>query len=184
MRSLKQTLDFLPCQVVRQRLQEVGGRMAGTLAMDSCRLEKAYRHFGHDIAGDDHVLEAGLGFAVKTDKRASIFGAFIGRDAVLQKRETGATKRLLQLRLTDPAPLLYHNEPIIRDGAIAGYVTSGGYGHHLGASVGLGFVACQPFESDADILRSRYLVEVAGTVREAQASLTAFYDPASKRMRL
>lgn len=169
--------------MLSQRLLEVGGRMAGTLAMDACRLEKAYRHFGHDIAGDDHVLEAGLGFAVKTGKRGSLFGDFIGREAVLRKRETGLGKRLLQVRLNDPAPMLYHNEPIIRDGAIAGYVTSGGYGHHLGASVGLGFVACQPNETDADMLRSKYLVEVAGKTHEAQASVTAFYDPASKRMR-
>ena len=170
--------------VLSRRLAEVGGRMAGTMAMDSCRLEKAYRHFGHDIAGDDHVLEAGLGFAVRTAKRDSRFGAFIGRDAVLAKRAAGLSKRLVQLRLTDPGPLLYHNEPIIRDGAIAGYVTSGGYGHHLGASVGLGFVTCRPSETDADVLNSTYLVEVAGTAHEAQVSLTSFYDPASKRMRL
>ena len=130
------------------------------------------------------MLEAGLGFAVRTGKRDSTFGAFIGREAVLRKREAGLTKRLLQLRLTDADPMLYHNEPIIRDGAIAGYVTSGGYGHHLGASVGLGFVMCLPSESDADILNSTYLVEVAGSAHDTQVSLTSFYDPASKRMRM
>jgi heterotetrameric sarcosine oxidase gamma subunit len=167
-----------------RRLVEIGGQMAGTLAMDSCRIEKAYRHFGHDIAGDDHVLEAGLGFAVKTGKRDTIFGPFIGRDAVLRKRESGLTRRLLQIRLIDADPMLYHNEPILRDGVIAGYVTSGGYGHHFAAGVGLGFVKCLPTESDADILNSTYLVEVAGSAHETQVSLTSFYDPASKRMRM
>ena len=66
--------------------------------MDSCRIEKAYRHFGHDITDEDHVLEAGLGFAVKTGK-----GDFIGRDAVLRRREAGLTRRLLQFRLATPS---------------------------------------------------------------------------------
>ena len=70
------------------RLSEMGGRMAGMLAMESCRIEKAYRHFGHDIAGDDHVLEAGLGFAVKVNKPSCTFGHFIGRDGGSQKART------------------------------------------------------------------------------------------------
>jgi len=89
---------------------------------------KAYRHFGHDITDEDHVLEAGLGFAVKTDK-----GAFIGREAVLRKREAGLTRRMVQVRLKDPERLLFHNEPILRDGRIVSFLTSGNYGHALGA---------------------------------------------------
>ncbi len=77
--------------------------------MDSLRIEKAFRHFGHDITEEDHVLEAGLGFAVKTTKVD-----FIGRDAVLQKLESGLENRLVQFKLKDPKPLLYHNEPILR----------------------------------------------------------------------
>ncbi|MDM3843420.1 glycine cleavage T C-terminal barrel domain-containing protein, partial [Proteus mirabilis] len=84
-------------------------------------------HFGHDITDEDHVLEAGLGFAVKTPK-----GDFIGRDAVLQKKENGLDRRLVQFRLADPEPLLFHNEAIVRDGEIVGTITSGNYGHHLG----------------------------------------------------
>ncbi|MCG6857469.1 MAG: FAD-dependent oxidoreductase, partial [Salaquimonas sp.] len=58
-----------------------GLKLAGLHALDSCRIEKAFRHFGHDITDEDHVLEAGLGFAVKTKK-----GDFIGRNAVLRKK--------------------------------------------------------------------------------------------------
>ena len=108
--------------------EDLGLKLCGLHAMDSCRIEKAYRHFGHDITDEDHVLEAGLGFAVKTGK-----GDFIGRDAVLRKREAGLGRRLLQFRLSDPEPLLYHGEPILRDGRIVGHVTSGNYGHALGA---------------------------------------------------
>ena len=106
-------------------------KLCGMHMMDSCRIEKAYRHFGHDITCEDHVLEAGLGFAVDTDKPD-----FIGKKAVINKREVGLEKRLVQFQLTEPEPLLYHNEPIIRDSEIVGYISSGNYGHKLGGVIG------------------------------------------------
>ncbi len=151
--------------------------------LDSCRIEKAFRHFGHDVADEDHVLEAGLGFAVKPNKKASRFGDFIGRDAFLRKQQQGLSKRLLQFRLEDPQPLLYHNEPIWRNGSIAGYLTSGNYGHHLGAAVGLGYVACDPAETAEEILGDAYQIEVAGERIAAAASLKPLYDPKAERMR-
>src|SRR6056300_1377072 len=81
--------------------QDLGLKLCGMHMMDCARIEKGFRHFGHDIACEDHVLEAGLGFAVKTDKPA-----FIGREAVLAKKEAGLQRRLVQFRLTDPEPLL------------------------------------------------------------------------------
>ncbi len=155
-----------------------GLRLCGLHALDSCRIEKAYRHFGHDITDQDHVLEAGLGFAVKVDK-----GDFIGREAVLRKHNEGLNCRLVQFRLTDPRPLLYHNEPIVRDGAIVGYLSSGNYGHFLGGAVGLGYVPCVNGESGADMLKSGYEIEVAGTRFAAEASLKPMYDPTAERMR-
>ena len=86
-------------------------KLCGMHMMDSCRIEKGFRHFGHDITCEDHVLEAGLGFAVKTDK-----AEFIGRDAVLRKKDVGLDARIVQFKLIDPEPLLYHNEPILLDG--------------------------------------------------------------------
>jgi 4-methylaminobutanoate oxidase (formaldehyde-forming) len=157
---------------------DVGLKLCGLHAMDSCRIEKAYRHFGHDITDEDHVLEAGLGFAVKTDK-----GDFIGRDAVLRKREAGLTRRMVQFRLTDPEPLVFHNEPILRDGKIVSYLTSGNYGHALGSAVGLGYVPCRPDEAGAEILASRYTIDVAGRIYEAEASLVPMYDPKSERVK-
>ena len=143
--------------------------------MDCCRIEKAFRHFGHDITPEDHVLEAGLGFAVKTAKPD-----FIGRDAVLRKREEGLKTRMVQFRLTDPEPLLYHNEPVIRDGEIVGYLSSGAYGHYLGAAIGMGYVPCKG-ESAADVLASSYEIDVAGTRVKAEVSLKPMYDPSAER---
>ena len=154
-----------------------GMKLCGLHMMDSCRIEKGFRHFGHDITCEDHVVEAGLAFAVKTDKPT-----FIGRDAVLRKKEEGVATRMLQFRLSDPEPLLYHNEPILRDGEVVGHLTSGNYGHTLGGAVGLGYVPCKG-ESAAEVLATTYEIEVAGTRMPAEASLSPMYDPRSERMR-
>jgi glycine cleavage system T protein len=151
--------------------------LCGLHALDSCRIEKGYRHFGHDITDEDHVLEAGLGFAVRTKKPE-----FIGRDAVLRKAEAGLERRMVQFRLRDPEPLVFHNEAIVRDGVIVGPITSGNYGHHLGGAIGLGYVPCKG-QSEAEVLASRYEIEVAGVRHEAVASLVPMYDPKSERVR-
>ncbi len=181
---------YVPSEMARHvfdTLTERGGdhglRLCGMHVLDGCRLEKAFRHFGHDIADDDNVLEAGLGFAVKTGKADGRYGAFIGRDAVLQKQDTGLRRRMVQFLLEDPEPLVYHTEPIRRDGEIAGYLTSGNYGHHLGAAVGLGYVACEPGESAESLLASDYEIEIAGARVAARASLKPLYDPQSLRMK-
>jgi 4-methylaminobutanoate oxidase (formaldehyde-forming) len=150
-------------------------KLCGMHMMDSCRIEKAYRHFGHDITCEDHVLEAGLGFAVDTDKPD-----FIGKKAVINKREVGLEKRLVQFQLTEPEPLLYHNEPIIRDSEIVGYISSGNYGHKLGGAIGMGYIPCEG-ESPEELLSSKFEIDVSGTICSAKASLKPLYDPLSKR---
>ena len=145
--------------------------------LDSCRIEKAYRHWGHDITDEDHVLEAGLGFTVSKKKPA-----FVGREAVLRKGEAGLERKMLQFRLKDPEPLLFHNEALVRDGKIVGPVTSGNYGHYLGGAVGMGYVPCHG-QADEEILGSSYEIEVAGVRHEAVASLVAMHDPKSERVR-
>ena len=164
-------------ETLHQAGQDHGLKLCGMHMMDCARIEKGYRHFGHDITCEDHVLEAGLGFAVKTAKPA-----FIGRDAVLRKRDSGVQTRLVQFQLSDPEPLLYHNEPILRDGQIVGYLSSGAYGHHLGAAIGLGYVPCAG-ESADQVLASRYEIDVAGTRVAATASLRPLYDPKSERVK-
>ncbi len=155
-----------------------GLKLAGMHVLDSCRIEKAFRHFGHDITDEDHVLEAGLGFAVKTGK-----GEFIGRDAVLRKKDEGLSRHLLQFKLKDPEPLLYHNEPLIRDGKIVSYLTSGNYGHHLGAAIGMGYVPLEAGENRQALLASTYEIEIAGVRVGAEASLKPMYDPAAERVK-
>ncbi len=167
------------CGHVFETIIEAGSdhnlKLCGMHMMDSCRIEKAYRHFGHDITCEDHVLEAGLGFAVDTDKPN-----FIGKMAVTDKKEQGLEKRLVQFQLNDPEPLLYHNEPIMRDGEIVGYISSGNYGHKLGGAIGMGYVPCEG-ESSEEVLSSKFEIDVSGTICSAKASLKPLYDPLSKR---
>lgn len=165
-------------EAIEEAGADVGLKLCGLHTLDSCRIEKAFRHFGHDITDEDNVLEAGLGFAVKTAK-----GDFLGRDAVLKKKETGLSRRLVQFRLNDTEPLLFHNEAILRDGKIVGPITSGNYGHHLGGAIGLGYVPCKG-ESEADVLSSSYEIEIAGERFAAEASLKPMYDPKAERVRM
>ncbi|WP_019995451.1 GcvT family protein [Aureimonas ureilytica] len=163
-------------EAIREAGREFDLKLCGIHTLDSCRIEKAYRHFGHDITDEDHVLEAGLGFAVKTKK-----GDFIGRDAVLRKREAGLKRRLVQFRLKDPEPLLFHNEAVVRDGRIVSIVTSGNYGHHLGGAIGMGYVPCEN-QDEEELLASTYEIEIAGVRVPAEASLKPMYDPTSSRI--
>ncbi|MBO9401063.1 FAD-dependent oxidoreductase [Shimia sp. R9_3] len=158
--------------------QDMGLKLCGMHMMDSCRIEKGFRHFGHDITCEDHVVDAGLGFAVKTDK-----ADFIGKEAVIARKESGPKNRLLQFKLTEAEPLLFHNEPILRDGEYVGYLSSGNYGHTLGAAVGLGYVPCEG-EKAADVLASTYEIDVMGTRIRAEASLKPMYDPKSERVKV
>jgi 4-methylaminobutanoate oxidase (formaldehyde-forming) len=155
-------------------------RPAGLHALNSLRIEKAYRHWGHDISPDDNPLEAGLRFAVDFDKPNS----FRGRDALLRASEQPPKKRLIQFLLQDPQPMLYHEEPIWCDGKRVGSTTSGMYGHSLGGCVGLGYIETDESINQGFIDGSAWEIEVAGERVPATASLRPLYDPGSSRVRM
>lgn len=152
---------------------------AGYHALNSLRMEKGYRHWSHDITDEDTPLEAGLAFTVKFDKP----GGFVGREALLKQKGKGVQKRLVQFLLQDSEPLLYHNEPVWRDGEIVGHITSGAYGHTLGSAVGLGYVNGSDVSDSQALLASTYEVEVAGHRVAATPSLKPLYDPDNLKIR-
>ncbi len=159
--------------------EKFGLRPVGLHALDSLRLEKGYRHWGSDITPDDTPFEAGLGFAVKLDK-----GDFIGRDALVRQRESGLTRKLVMFTLDDPGPLLYHDEPIYRNGELVSSVTHGAYAHMLGCAMGMGYIEYPEGISDEWILSGKYEIDVEGELIPATAYLKAPYDPSSKRVRM
>jgi glycine cleavage system aminomethyltransferase T len=159
----------------------LGVRHAGLKALASLRMEKAYRDYGHDIDNTDSVLEAGLGFAVDFDKP----GGFIGREAVLAQRAAGPLeRRLVQVLLRDPEPLLYHAEIVRRNGRPLGYVRAASYGHTLGGAVGLAMIDAGEPVDQAWIDRGDWDIDVAGRSVPANVSLRPLYDPQMARIRV
>src|SRR5499433_4317058 len=158
--------------------EELGLRHAGYHAMDSLRMEKGYRSWGHDLSGDDTPLEAGLGFAVAFKKEG-----FVGREALLRQRAKPLGRRLVMFNLADPEPLLLGDEPIWRDGVLIGRITSAAYGHTLGRSVGMGYVSHAGGVDAAFVKSGRWELELATDRFAAVASLEPLYDPTSARVR-
>jgi heterotetrameric sarcosine oxidase gamma subunit len=157
-----------------------GLRHCGYHTLNSLRIEKAYRDWSHDIGPDDDPLQAGLAFTCAWDKPRG----FIGRDALLQRREAGVPKRrLVQFLLEDSDAMLYHNEPVFRDGAINGYTTSAMYGHTLGAAVALGYLENPAGVSDDYVRDGAYEIQINARRVPARASLAPLYDPKSLRVR-
>jgi len=153
---------------------------AGYYAMDSLRLEKAYRAWGRELTTDDTPLEAGLGFAVRLDKAVP----FLGREALLRQRQERLSKRLLSFVLDDPAALPWGDEPIHADGRIVGSVTSASYGHTVGRGVALGYVRHPDGVDEAFASGSAFEIEIAGDRFSARASLRPPYDPESLRVKV
>ncbi len=165
--------------------EKCGLRHVGLLAMNHCRIEKGFRHFGHDIAEEDTPLEAGFGFAIAWEKP----GGFTGLDALRRQRaQGGATAyRLVQIALIESTreagPFLIHNEPIWKDGHIVGHVTSGAWGFRVQRSLGIASLHHASGVSKSWLEAGGFEVEVAGIRHPIEARLSGFYDPTGVRMR-
>jgi len=157
-----------------------GAVPVGLAALGSLRMEKAYRDFGHDIDNTDDPVSVGLGFALALDKP----GGFVGRDAVVARQAAGPPRRrLVQVLLDDPDPLLFHAEPLLRDGEVVGYLRAASYGWTLGAAVGLALVEADEPVTAVWLAAGAWQVDVAGTPHPATVSLRPLYDPTSARVR-
>ncbi len=157
-------------------------KLAGYHTLFSCRIEKAYRHWSHDIGPDDTPLQAGLGFAVAWDKTS----LFRGRDALFKQRDDGVHRRLLQFAVHNADAMLHHHEPILRNGESVGWITSGCWGHTLNAAVGLGYARRRDGGAvDAHWLKEgTWEIDIAGQRFAAEASIRPMYDPTGARTRL
>ena len=161
--------------------EPLGLRHAGLKALASLRMEKGYRDYGHDIDNTDSVLEAGLGFAVALDKP----GGFIGRDAVLAQKAKGPlTRRLVQVLLDDPEPLMFHAEIVCRNGRPAGYIRSASYGFTLGGAVGLAMLDADAPIDQKYLDSGEWTVQIGDAGYPARVSLRPLYDPSSKRVQM
>jgi 4-methylaminobutanoate oxidase (formaldehyde-forming) len=169
---------------VHECVMEAGAQFglvhAGLKALGSLRMEKAYRDYGHDIDNTDDPLETGFEFALAFRKP----GGFIGKEAVLTKRAAGPLhRRLVQVLVLHPEPLMYHAEVLHRNGVAVGYLRSASYGHTLGGAVGLAMVEPGCVVDDAYLADGHWEVDIAGVRYPARVSVKPFYDPGNQRIR-
>jgi 4-methylaminobutanoate oxidase (formaldehyde-forming) len=153
----------------------------GYYAIESLRLEKGYRAFGRELTPSENPVEAGLLFAckLKTDI------GFLGREAVEKAKAEGPRKKLVGFRVDSPEPMLWGGELILRDGAVAGQVTSAAWGEATGSCVGLAYVrASDGSVINADWVKAGgYEVNVGGQLYPIAVSLRPLYDPTNERIR-
>jgi 4-methylaminobutanoate oxidase (formaldehyde-forming) len=175
------TPDF--AEHVLERLLSAGAllgvKLLGSEALNALRIEKGFLHWGHDMAYTESPHQVGLDFVCKTDKSP----AFIGREAYLQRKSEASGPYLCSVRLRESAPLMHHNEPVLRDGRVVGYVTSGAFSAHFNCSVGLCFINLPVgARSKSAIVSGEYAVMIEGEPIAAQVSVRSFYDPDNERM--
>jgi glycine cleavage system aminomethyltransferase T len=151
---------------------DLGVQAAGFFALDSLRLEKGYRHLGHDIGATDDPFSAGLGFAVDLNKNAD----FIGATALRNIDRSTPAHRTVHVAIEDPSVMFVHDESVMVNGERVGRLTSGGYGHTMGRSVGIAVI-------DPSIsVDSQFTVRCKGKDYPLTVSTKPFYDPGNLRM--
>lgn len=165
--------------VLMEAGEDLGVKLIGLHAVDSLRLERGFRHWPSDIDPDSTPLEASLGFGVKFDK-----GEFRGKEALLKQKQEGLKRKLVMFTVDDPEPLIYHDEPIYRNGELVSSNTHGAYGHLLGASVGMCYLRNPDGISDQWITQGRYEIGINGQRYPITIHLTAPYDPKGERARM
>jgi len=179
---------YVPTEVavsVYESLLDAGAPLGlvegGYYAMESMRLEKAYRAFGRELSPDYNPIEAGLSFACKLGTSIP----FLGRAAVEQAKADRPRRRVVSLVVTNPEAMMWGGELLLRNGEPLGHVTSAAWGETVGGPVGLAYlrhpdgdVVDAPFVNDGS-----YQVDVGGTLYPAAVSLKAPYDPTSARVR-
>ena len=156
-------------------LAAAGAVPMGHYAVDACRIEKGFLHWGHDIGPDITPLGAGLGFTIDWDK------AFRGKSALTTER--GALTRRLHLFDVTGGPLLLHDEPIWEGGRVVGLTTSGARGARTGKDLCFGLISVRPGETKGETASRAFEIEVAGKRHQAQALIETPFDPRGERMR-
>lgn len=155
-------------------LVAAGARPSGLYAQSAMRIEKRYLAMGHDLDGDVSPLEAGLDFAVAWDTD------FIGREALLRRREAGIRTTMVSIRLDDRAAVPLGNEPVYRDGRLVGQTTSAAFGYRIGRPIALAYVATQAFEP---VDGAAVEVDIGRRMFTGRLASACAYDPGGDRMR-
>ena len=161
--------------VLYDKLYNAGARPAGLYAQTSMRIEKRFLSYGHDLDTDITPLEAGLDFAVDWEKE------FVGRDALLRRRDTGIHSKITTLVLYDGDAVPLGNEPIYHNDKIVGKTSSAAFGYRIGKPLALGYIAVN--NTDNTLESKTVQIDIAGTLYDATVSYRAVFDPTGQRMK-
>jgi len=158
---------------------------AGLRALGSLRHEKGFRDYGHDMDNTDRLVDVGLSFTCDFEKK----GGFIGREAVLEhkevaKAEGGLKKRMAQVLLHDPQPMLHHGEVLWRSGERISEIRSASFGHTLGGAVGLTLLESYRPIKKSFIEEGDWYVEVGNEHYPCSVSFRPLYDPKNEKVKM
>ncbi len=157
--------------VIYAAMREAGAMPAGIFAQTAMRIEKKFPAYGHELDSDITPIETGLEFAVDWDTD------FIGREALLRRRDAGAKVRLVTILMEDPRAVPLGSEPVHLGGEVVGETTSAAFGYRVGKPVALGYVPVDTPEGAA------VEVDIGGERFAGKLTATAAFDPAGARMK-
>ena len=162
-----------------------GLKPAGVHAMNACRMEKGYRHWGHDIYDHINPYQAGLGFAVAMGGDDVQEGQnFLGRGTLTGTKGV-QRRRLVSLAIAvEDAPFMIHDEPIYRNGVQVGLTTSAAWGHRVNKSLAIAELNSDSGVSATWIKEGHFEVEVAMQRYPIDVQFAPFYDPKSAKMKV
>ena len=149
----------------------------GHFALEGCRIEKGFKHWGHDLGPEVSPLQAGLGFTIDWTKD------FTGKAALLQQRADGVTQKLVMMQIAGEV-LLLHDEPVFENGAIVGLTTSGARGPRTGLNLCFAMIRVAPGETLHQTCARRLTLRVSGRDYPATPLLRPPFDPTGERMRV
>jgi 4-methylaminobutanoate oxidase (formaldehyde-forming) len=148
---------------------------AGYKAIDTLRLEKAYRYWSGDISPDYTPFEAGIGFAVKLDKKSD----FIGKEALLKQKKEGLKRKLCCMTLADSRTIALGKEPIrTPDGKTISWVASGGFGYSVGKSMAYAYLPVEHSKPG-----TKLVIEFFGEPMDVEVVQSPLWDPKGERIR-
>ncbi len=153
--------------------QDFGIANFGVYAVNSLRMEKAYKGWGAELTNEITMVEADLERFVGYDK-----DDFLGKAATLKVQQAGGTTQLVYIEVAAGDCDVHGGEPVIAGGRVVGVTTSGGYGHATGKSLGFAYVepglAAPGSVFEIDLLGAPYAAKVLGEPA---------YDPKNERLR-
>ena len=150
---------------------DLGYRWYGNRALMSLRLEKGWGAWGLEFRPDFNAVESGMDAFINWKKD------FVGKEATMAFKENGVDRKLVTLTIDTPIDVTL-DEAVLKDGEAIGYITSGGYAHHVGQSMAMAYVSSEHAGAGTSVD-----VEILGEFYKAEVQGQPLYDPNGANMR-